>query len=320
MTAPEQPTPEAPAPWCRDAWFTLSLYGDGQGTSLHRGWEAICDALVAAHYFQPDDDQRAEVMAKFTDWEIWENVGGHPWRWFSDYEDGSITVERVTDGEDPDRFAAQRAAEAVEQMRDRKDAAYTERNRVVTALARLFPSGTRRTDIPGWSEDWHGCVYIDLPTGQVSWHYHDSQAPLFADLPPYRGEWDGHTTELKYERLAASAATSPPGDARRDGQSKLAYDKERRTLVTVDPHPAPPPGDAGERAREIAAEIDVEHDETPQADCKVCQRVIPFITAALQSYGTVTASQAWRETLLECAQICDAAVSEMRRGSTTTAV
>lgn len=36
-----------------------------------------------------------------------------------------------------------------------------------------------------------------------------------------------------------------------------------------------------ERAREIAAQIDIEHDDAMQANCKVCQRVIPFIAAVL---------------------------------------
>lgn len=83
-----------------------------------------------------------------------------------------------------------------------KDQAYHERNELVAALARIYPSGLATTDIPGWDPKWHGCVYIDLPTGQVSWHFHDSEAFLFEGLPPYRGEWDGHTTEQKYERLA----------------------------------------------------------------------------------------------------------------------
>lgn len=56
----------------------------------------------------------------------------------------------------------------VEKMRARKDAAYLERNQVVAALAKCFPSGIAKTAIEGWGEDWHGCVYIDLPTGQAS--------------------------------------------------------------------------------------------------------------------------------------------------------
>jgi hypothetical protein len=92
-------------------------------------------------------------------------------------------------------------------MRARKDAAYLERNRVVAALARAtialgFAAGTARTNIPGWPSDWHGCVYIDTPKGQASWHYPDSHAHLFDDLPVYTKPWDGHTTPGKYERLA----------------------------------------------------------------------------------------------------------------------
>lgn len=101
------------------------------------------------------------------------------------------------------------AQEEAAKYRRHKDEAYEERNKVVRALASQFPSGVKRTDIPGWNPEWHGAVYIDLPTGQVSWHFHDRQAPLFADLPPYTGEWDGHDTPEKYRRLAALASAAP---------------------------------------------------------------------------------------------------------------
>ena len=87
-----------------------------------------------------------------------------------------------------------------------KDAAYEERNRVVALLAAVFPSVRARTAIEGWSEDWHGCIYITLPTGQASWHYHDSHAHLFAHVPEGAAIWDGHTTLEKYERVAATCA------------------------------------------------------------------------------------------------------------------
>jgi hypothetical protein len=221
-------------------------------------------------------------------------------------------------------LAAQRAAEAVEQMRVRKDAAYTERNRVVAALAKLFPSGTKQTDIPGWSEDWHGCVYIDLPTGQVSWHYHDSQAPLFADLPPYRGEWDGHTTELKYERLAALAAIPPSGDAGEPvfrchecgarhvggGQSAAcptcgARHSMSQEIYAPDLIGAAPSGDAGERAREI--EIVFKGKITSNVDFEA---TYDNIAAAIQSYGTAAAAEARRETLKEAITLAYRVVDE----------
>lgn len=93
-------------------------------------------------------------------------------------------------------------------METRKDSAYFERNQVVAGLAKCFPSGVARTAIEGWSEDWHGCVYINLPTGQVSWHFHDSQAHLFDGLPQYDGKWDGHDTPEKYRRVAALTLTA----------------------------------------------------------------------------------------------------------------
>lgn len=85
--------------------------------------------------------------------------------------------------------------------------AYLERNYLAAALARLYPSGLRRTNIPGWNPEWRGCCMIDLPTGQISYHYHDSHAHLFAGLPTYSGEWDGHDKKTVHARLAALAAT-----------------------------------------------------------------------------------------------------------------
>lgn len=84
-----------------------------------------------------------------------------------------------------------------------KNKVYLERNQLVAVLTKMFPSGIRQTNIDGWAEEWHGCVYIDLPTGQASWHYHTSHAHLFAHLPSYAAPYDGHTTEEKYQRLAA---------------------------------------------------------------------------------------------------------------------
>jgi len=94
-------------------------------------------------------------------------------------------------------------------MQERKDDAYLERNRCVALLARMalamgLPVAVTRTAIEGWSADWHGCIYIGLPTGQVSWHFHDSQAHLFGNLPQRAEVWDGHDTAEKYRRVQAA--------------------------------------------------------------------------------------------------------------------
>lgn len=91
----------------------------------------------------------------------------------------------------------------VERLTRRKDGAYDERMHLVAALARLFPSGTRDTTSPGWTPSWKGCVYIDLPTGQVAYHYHTRHQALFEGLPPYERDWDGHDKDAAHARLAA---------------------------------------------------------------------------------------------------------------------
>jgi hypothetical protein len=101
------------------------------------------------------------------------------------------------------------------EMERRKDCGYLERNRVVALLAKCFPSGITKTAIDGWSDDWHGCVYIELPTGQVSWHFHDTHAYLFEGLPPYEGTWDGHVTSEKYRRVAEVVPDSSAAEIER---------------------------------------------------------------------------------------------------------
>jgi hypothetical protein len=127
-------------------------------------------------------------------------------------------VERLTEvarlaemQNDQSRSAIGELTTEIERLTAEKDGAYLERNRVVAALASLarrlgWEAGTARTAIEGWSPEWHGCVYVDTPQGQLSWHYHDDQGGLFAHLPAYSRKWDGHTTPEKYERLAALAA------------------------------------------------------------------------------------------------------------------
>lgn len=97
--------------------------------------------------------------------------------------------------------------EETKDYRAAKDEAYLQRNHLVAALAHIFPSGIGRTAIEGWHSEWHGCAYIDLPTGQISYHYHDSHAHLFADLPAYTKEWDGHGKDEVHARLAALGHT-----------------------------------------------------------------------------------------------------------------
>lgn len=91
-----------------------------------------------------------------------------------------------------------------------KDLAYWERNQLVAALSRLFPSSLAKhpESDTEWEKDWRTIVVIYVPqTGgrdsvQCTWHIHDFDVPMFDHLKyDETFEWDGHSTEQKYRRL-----------------------------------------------------------------------------------------------------------------------
>lgn len=84
-----------------------------------------------------------------------------------------------------------------------KNNAYKERNELVSLISKLFPSyiASHPEDDLEWEEDWRNIVFIDLPTGQASWHIHDSDFGIFKHLPIGKNCWDGHTTDDKYKRI-----------------------------------------------------------------------------------------------------------------------
>ena len=98
-------------------------------------------------------------------------------------------------------------------MRTHLNAVYRERTFVVAALAFVAASQgcavwlAPHIDQPGetWEDDWRTVLYIQLPTGQVSWHLHDSEVALFAwvkDAHLFRSfPYDGHSTDEKYRRI-----------------------------------------------------------------------------------------------------------------------
>jgi len=98
---------------------------------------------------------------------------------------------------------------------DLRDEVYRERNMCVTLIARMatalgYHAGLAQHDPKdkNWDPAWKTIVYIDLPSGQVSWHIHESEIGWFADLRPYPGQWDLHTNEQKYARVLAYAPPS----------------------------------------------------------------------------------------------------------------
>lgn len=92
---------------------------------------------------------------------------------------------------------------AVAAIAAERDKAYRERAELTALLAALWPSQIR--DI---TEDWP-VIFIETPQGQLSWHIAQDDIDVFGHVPqsaePASEKWDGHGTELKYERVAKLA-------------------------------------------------------------------------------------------------------------------
>lgn len=96
-----------------------------------------------------------------------------------------------------------KADEKILEHRNQRDAAYHERNQLVAFLSRIYPSHLAQhpTD-PAWDPEWCNIVCIHAPCGQMCWHIHANEVPLFTGLGYAPNDWDGHTIAEKYERLA----------------------------------------------------------------------------------------------------------------------
>ncbi len=105
----------------------------------------------------------------------------------------------------------------IAELTKQKDSIYcAERNALLVPLAKAlialgYDAGLGKHDPndASWDEDWRNIVYIEFPGKlggmdlpvQASWHIHDSELEMFSFLPVYKGSWDGHTTEEKYQRI-----------------------------------------------------------------------------------------------------------------------
>lgn len=87
---------------------------------------------------------------------------------------------------------------------DATEAVYRERHHLVAHLAVIYPSVMMLNADPK-EPDWP-VLFIDLPTGQVSWHIAPADMDLFRHVPVGNAEWDGHDVVEKYNRLDAHTA------------------------------------------------------------------------------------------------------------------
>lgn len=91
-----------------------------------------------------------------------------------------------------------------------RNGAYRERAHLVALLAALTPGAVLApapdVDEPGWT-----IAYLNIGGHQASWHISPRDAGLVAHIEPVdaddpRAQWDGHTTDQKYEHIAQYTA------------------------------------------------------------------------------------------------------------------
>ena len=82
-------------------------------------------------------------------------------------------------------------------------AVYHERDQLVAALTKHFPSHYAIDET--CEPEWRHVICVHLPTGQATWHIHESEYDLFAHLESFDRpqHWDNHDTAEKYRRLNA---------------------------------------------------------------------------------------------------------------------
>jgi hypothetical protein len=134
--------------------------------------------------------QDASAPATFPPGSLLE-VDGHV-KWVVAHEDGAQLPANTCVGITPADRVKSELVRVLEQI-ERNDTNYVIRYGLVWQAVSLavecgIAAGVR---IDPAEPEWP-VAYIDLPTGQVSWHM-----PQFAD------PWDGHDTEEKYHRVRA---------------------------------------------------------------------------------------------------------------------
>lgn len=127
----------------------------------------------------------------------------------------------------------------LDRLREEKDGAYGERDRLVAALSKVFPSHLCRhpDEDTEWDTDWRWIVCIHLPTGQATWHIHDSERHQFNHLSVSANHWDGHTTEEKYRRLDSLPESEAEVDRLRARVVRL--EGVLREVEWLEPEPTP---------------------------------------------------------------------------------
>lgn len=89
-----------------------------------------------------------------------------------------------------------------DETKEQIDEVYTEKSRLIALLSKIFPSKIGLHDDDDCKNDWKHVICINLPSGQISFHIHDSELRFFKhlEIDPFV-KWDRLDTSEKYRRI-----------------------------------------------------------------------------------------------------------------------
>lgn len=120
----------------------------------------------------------------------------------------------------------------ISRLTTERDGAYRERAQLLALLAALHPSVI--APAPDVDEDGWQILYLHIGGKQASWHIAPRDADLYVHVEHVpvddrRAQWDGHTTEGKYEHIGQHA-TQLYAEARR--RVEIPADEQYRYATT----------------------------------------------------------------------------------------
>lgn len=100
-----------------------------------------------------------------------------------------------------------RVFDELRRVEDQKDTAYRERNMCVLAIAHMaHDAGWGVAHRPDENEKGWNLLFIETPSGQISWHFSDRELAGFSPFSVRDTKWDGHSNEEKYRRLLSAVS------------------------------------------------------------------------------------------------------------------
>ncbi|MFB7671658.1 hypothetical protein ACFC26_09595 [Kitasatospora purpeofusca] len=215
-----------------------------------------------------------------------------------------------------DERAARQTVEA------ERDGAYRERAHLTAWLAVIHPAVI--TDAPDIDEPGWQLLYLTVGERQMSWHISPRDGDLYAhvehvDPTDPRAQWDGHTTDQKYETIRQLTFSALRGDDRATVREGI---RAARALVGIHQQRAEQAEARITAVRALHQPVDdwswksfgCQHDGAHTRLCGTCKTCSPCATIRALDGASAPTPAAITVTTDQQPKLCDTQVWEDKHG------